>query len=130
MLRADAPDFVQFGECYFSELAAGMVKAWKCHREQTQHLAVPVGRLHLVLFDGRDGSPTQGALQEIMLGRPDSYLRVTIPPRIWYGFAAVGDGPALIANCPDLPHRPGECDQREHDDPFIPFRFAHSTTPA
>ena len=40
MLRADAADFTRFGECYFSEVAPGAVKAWKLHRRQTQELAV------------------------------------------------------------------------------------------
>ena len=42
MLRCDAPEFVRFGEYYFSEVLPGTIKAWERHRAQTPHLAVPV----------------------------------------------------------------------------------------
>ena len=61
MLRNDAPDFTKFGECYFSEILPGAIKAWKLHHEQTQNLAVPVGRVRLVIYDDREGSSTRGA---------------------------------------------------------------------
>ena len=33
MFRCDSPEFVRFGECYFSELLPGAVKAWKRNRK-------------------------------------------------------------------------------------------------
>jgi dTDP-4-dehydrorhamnose 3,5-epimerase len=123
MLRADAPEFVRFGECYFSEIEPGAVKAWKCHREQTQNLAAPVGRVLLAIYDDRAGSATRGSLVTLELGRPDAYRRVSIPPGLWYGFAALGSTRALLANCPDLPHTPGESDVKPPDDPTIPFSW-------
>lgn len=123
MLRADSPDFVTFGECYFSEVAPGAVKAWKRHREQTQNIAVPVGRLRLVIFDDRDGSPTSGTTDVIDLGRPDAYCRVTIPPGLWYGFATLGETPALLANCADTPHDPLESESTTPEDPAIPYSW-------
>jgi dTDP-4-dehydrorhamnose 3,5-epimerase len=108
MLRADAPDFQSFGECYFSEVNPGAVKAWKRHRRQTQNLAVPVGRMRFVLYDAREGSPTYGKLDVVELGRPDAYARLRIPPMIWYGFTCISGMPGLIANCADSPHDPGE----------------------
>lgn len=121
MLRADAPDFTRFGECYFSEIVPGVVKAWKRHRLQTQMLAVPSGRILLAVYDDRDGSPTRGRLASVELGRPDAYLRVRIPPGLWYGFRCVGDAPALIANCPDQPHDPAESEQVSVEHSTIPF---------
>ena len=123
MLRSDAPDFVGFGECYFSEILPGVVKAWKRHRAQTQNLAVPVGRVRLVVCDDRETSPTRGQVQVFTLGRPDAYLRLRIPPLVWYGFACVGGTPALIANCPDLPHHPDDGEVRPADDPEIPYSW-------
>lgn len=123
MLRCDAPEFAHFGECYFSEVLPGAVKAWKRHRAQTQNLAVPVGRVRMVMYDDREGSETQGILQELELGRPDAYLRLRIPPRIWYGFAGISDMPALLVNCADLPHDPTESEVRPMDDIGIPYRW-------
>lgn len=123
MLRADAADFGGFGECYFSEVLPGKVKAWKRHRVQTQNLAVPVGRVVMVVYDDRPQSQTAGAVDVRELGRPDAYLRVQIPPGLWYGFRCVSGSPAVIANCPDRPHDSGESDTRSPDDPRIPYRW-------
>jgi len=108
MLRTDSPGFLGFGECYFSEVRPRVLKAWKRHSRQTQNLAVPVGRVRFVICDTREGSPTRGGMQLVELGRPDAYVRLTIPPMLWYGFTCLGESPALVTNCADLPHEPGE----------------------
>jgi dTDP-4-dehydrorhamnose 3,5-epimerase len=123
MLRSDSPLFRGFGEVYFSELRPGNVRAWKKHSEQTQHFSVPVGLMRIVLYDGREQSPTFGALAEVLLGRPGHYGLLRIPPGIWYGFAAQGDKPALIANCTDTPHCPEESERLPADSGRIPFRW-------
>lgn len=114
MLRADAPGFAGFGEIYFSEVVPGAVKAWRRHRRLLSNLAVPVGRVRLVLFDGRDGSTTRGTLQELTLGRGD-YALVTIPPGVWSGFVGLGPGTALVANCADAPHDDAEVERLPPD---------------
>ena len=123
LLRSDAPEFTRFGECYFSEVAPGAVKAWKRHRAQTQNLAVPVGRIRIAIFDDREGSATRGNLQVLELGRPDAYLRLRVPPGLWYGFQCIGATPALLANCADLPHDPADSDLRSVNDPGIPYSW-------
>lgn len=123
MLRADSPEFGGFGECYFSELQPGTVKAWKLHRLQTQFIAVPVGRIRLAIYDGRAGASTRGSVLVLELGRPDSYLRVRIPPGLWYGFSCISDTPALLANCADLPHDPSESESRPVDFPEVPYQW-------
>jgi dTDP-4-dehydrorhamnose 3,5-epimerase len=123
MLRADSPDFGGFGECYFSELLPGAVKAWKRHRLQTQWIAVPAGRIRLVVYDGRVDASTRGSLLVLELGRPDAYLRVRIPPGLWYGFSCIGDTPALLANCANLPHDPAESESRPIDFAEVPYQW-------
>ena len=120
-MRNDAPEFTSFGECYFSEMVPGAVKAWKRHREQTQNLAVPIGRVRFVVYDDRGLSPTRGGLQIVELGRPDDYNRLCIPKGLWYGFTCLSDQPALIANCADLPHDPADAELLPADDPGIPY---------
>lgn len=122
-LRCDSPDFVSFGECYMSEVRYGSVKAWKRHSRQTQNIAVPVGRIKIVLFDDRAESPTRGVLQVMELGRPDAYCRLRVPPCVWYGFTSIGETPSLIVNCADLPHDPSESETCAYDSPFIPFNW-------
>ena len=123
MLRSDASEFVRFGECYFSEVLPGAIKAWKRHRAQTQNLAVPVGRIRLVIYDDRERSTTLGQVQVLELGRPDAYVRLRIPPGLWYGFSCISATPALLANCADLPHDPTEGEVRGVNDPAIPYSW-------
>ena len=123
MMRSDAPHFQEIGEIYFSEIISGVIKAWKKHKLMTQNLAVPVGRIRLVIFDDRDGSPSKGIAEEIILGRPDQYSLVRIPPLLWYGFQGISNTPSLIANCPDLPHDPEEVIRLDSSDNRIPYEW-------
>jgi dTDP-4-dehydrorhamnose 3,5-epimerase len=122
MLRCDSPGFTRFGECYFSETMPGVIKAWKRHREQTQNLAVPIGRVRIVVFDERQSSPTRGNLQIFELGRPDHYGRLRIPPGLWYGFRCISNVPALVVNCADLPHDPAD-NELQPSDSAIPYSW-------
>lgn len=123
MMRNDPATAVQFGECYFSEVLPGAVKAWKRHRSQTQNIAVPVGRIRLVVYDDRPESMTRGALMVMDLGRPDAYRRLRLPPGLWYGFSCISSGAALIANCSDYPHDPQESETRPANEPSIPYEW-------
>lgn len=118
MLRSDSPEFVGFGEVYFSEVLPGIVKGWKLHTVQTQIFAVPAGQMRLVFFD-----PKSGAIEVLDMGRPDNYIRVTVPPGLWYAFGCLGDGPALLANCADMPHDPAESRSLPLDDASIPYSW-------
>lgn len=123
MLRCDAPEFTQFGECYFSEVLPGAIKAWKRHRAQTQNLAVPVGRIRVVIYDDRESSTTCGKMKVMELGRPDAYYRLKIVAGLWYGFTCISSTPALLANCADLPHDPADGEVLGWDDPAIPYSW-------
>ncbi|PIR26633.1 MAG: dTDP-4-dehydrorhamnose 3,5-epimerase [Deltaproteobacteria bacterium CG_4_10_14_0_2_um_filter_43_8] len=123
MLRADALGFKGFGECYFSEIFPGNIKAWKRHRSQTQNLAVPIGRIRVVIYDERETSLTCGQMQVIELGRPDAYFRLEISCGLWYGFSCISATPALIVNCADLPHDPVESEVRPLNDSSIPYQW-------
>jgi dTDP-4-dehydrorhamnose 3,5-epimerase len=120
MLRSTDPHFRQFGEIYFSTVYRGVVKGWHRHREMTLHYACIFGRIKLVVFDGREGSPSRGALQEVFLG-PDNYALAIIPPGVWNGFKGMSDPYAIVANCCTHPHDPS---RSERLDPFandIPY---------
>ena len=122
-LKSTDPEFQGFGEAYFSQVKQGAVKAWKRHRHQTQHLAVPVGRVRFVVYDDRQSSPTRGSLDVVDLGRPDAYRRLRIPAGLWYGFQCLGDRDALIANCADVPHDPDDNEIVEPEDSPIPYAW-------
>ncbi|OLE13260.1 MAG: dTDP-4-dehydrorhamnose 3,5-epimerase [Cyanobacteria bacterium 13_1_40CM_2_61_4] len=122
MLKRTDPHFREFGEIYFSSVYPGVVKGWHRHREMTLNYACIFGRIKLVLYDPRDGSPTRGLLTEIFLG-PDNYSLVVIPPDVWNGFKGMSDPYAIVANCCTHPHDPG---RSERLDPFtrdIPYNW-------
>ena len=120
MLRRDWEIFVDFGEIYFSTVHTGVVKAWHLHHRMILNYAVPVGRILFVLYDGRETSPSRGAIQEIIMG-PDNYVLVTVPPMIWSGFKGLDATTSLVANCASLPHDPDEIERREPGDRAIPY---------
>ena len=91
---------------------------------QTQHFAVPSGLLKIVMYDDRPDSETRGVLCELALGRPEHYGLLRIPVNVWYGFTAMGDAPALICNCADIPHDPTEGQRLPADDPSIPYTWS------
>ena len=123
MLRADSDVFTSFGEIYFSTVFPGAIKGWHVHKEMWLNYAVPHGRIKFVLYDDREGSPTNGELQEIFLG-PDSYNLVTVPPLVWNGFKGIGTEMAIVANCASIPHRADEIDRMDPFDPRIPYDWA------
>ncbi len=112
-----------FGEIYFSEIYPASIKAWKRHRQQQQLFAVPAGRIRMAIYDGRPASSTEGELVALELGRPDHYSLLAIPPGLWYGFQCISATPALICNCANLPHDPGESEKLAQDSPLIPFSW-------
>lgn len=120
MLRNDALHFQNFGEIYFSCVYPGAIKAWHLHKEMALNCAVPYGRIKLVLYDNRDGSRTQGEIQEIFLG-VDNYVLVTIPPMIWNGFKGLGTEMAIVANCATIPHDSQEILRLDPFDPSIGY---------
>ena len=107
MLKATDPHFIRFGEIYFSCAWPGAIKAWHIHKTMTLNNAVMSGRAKLVMYDGRDGSPTKGLIQEVFLGE-DNYCLVQVPPGIANGYKAYGDKLVVMANCATEPHRPDE----------------------
>ena len=122
MLRRTDEHFREFGEIYFTSIYRGVVKGWHRHRDMTLNYACIDGRVKLVLYDDRDGSPSRGALMERFLG-PDDYSLVVIPPGIWTGMKGMADT-SLVANCATHPHDPA---RTERLDPFagaIPYDWA------
>ena len=119
MLRRTDAHFLEFGEIYFTSIYRGVVKGWHRHRDMTLNYACISGRIKLVLYDDREGSPTRGALVERFLG-PDDYALAVIPPGVWNGMKGMSDE-SIVANCATHPHDPS---RTERLDPFgggIPY---------
>ena len=118
-LRRTDPHFVEFGEIYFTTIYRDVVKGWHRHKLMTLNYACIWGRIKLVLYDDREGSPTRGVLMERFLG-PDDYALVVIPPMIWTGFKGMSDV-AMIANCATHPHDPTHSERIDPHGDQIPY---------
>jgi dTDP-4-dehydrorhamnose 3,5-epimerase len=121
-LRADDELFVKFGQFYMTTTFPGVVKGWHLHDMQLDNIVCVKGMIKLVLFDARDGSPTQGGLDEFFLGEHNPLL-VRVPAGVWHGWRCVGVEEAYIVNAPTEVYRYDAPDQRElpHDTPEIPY---------
>jgi dTDP-4-dehydrorhamnose 3,5-epimerase len=120
MLKATDPEFLGFGEIYFSTVYPGVVKGWHRHSEMTLNYACVHGRIKLVLYDDREGSPTRGEIMERFLG-PDDYSLVQVPPGVWNGFKGMGSEAAIVANCSTHPHDPARSTRLDPFENDIPY---------
>lgn len=107
MQKATDEIFRGFGEIYFSFANPGVIKGWHVHSRMYVNNCIISGTAKLVCYDLREASNTKGNLMEIYLGR-ENYCTVQIPPGIANGYMAVGNEPALLANCASIPHDPTE----------------------
>ena len=122
MLRRDDPLFKEFGEIYFSKAYPGVIKGWHLHTQMTLNYAPVNGQIKIVLFDGREGSPTKGNIMEIFTGE-DWRLLVQVPPYVWNGYKTIGTEPSLIANCATMPYTPGEMKRLNPYTDKIPYSW-------
>jgi dTDP-4-dehydrorhamnose 3,5-epimerase len=109
---------------YQSRLFPGAIGAWSCHAVNVDRLFVNQGHVKLVLYDGREDSPTRGRLSEYHVGdaRPTF---VVIPPGVWHGLQNLGGGDALVINFPSNAY---DYDDPDHyrlpmDSESIPYRW-------
>jgi dTDP-4-dehydrorhamnose 3,5-epimerase len=122
MLRADDSVFKRFGEIYFSTILYESIKGWHLHKEASLNYVCISGKVRLVLYDGRNDSPTKGEYQELILS-PENYFLVTIPPNIWNGFKGLDKKESIIANCLTLPHNEKEMVRKEFNDKIFNYNW-------
>jgi len=105
--------FLGFGEAYFSWINSGAVKAWKLHRRMTLNLVVATGLVRIVFY-----LPSAKGLRVEDIG-DINYVRLTVPPGVWFGFQGRSVTPSLLLNIADIPHDQSEVEQRSLID--IPY---------
>ena len=122
MLRSDDGIFRKFGQVYLSAAYPGVVKGWHYHKVQTDFFTIVSGMMKVVLYDGREGSPTHGEINEFFMGEQNPIL-ITIPPGVLHGMKGISDKPALLVNCPTEVYRYDEPDEFRVDphDGSVPY---------
>ena len=99
MLRSDWEEYDKFGQVYITAVYPGVVKGWHYHKIQTDHFICVHGMAKVVLYDGREGSPTHGEVDEYFMGQQNPML-LKIPPGVMHGFKGISQEMTLIVNVP------------------------------
>ena len=105
-LKASDDEFHGFKEAYFSTIKKNKTKAWKRHLLMTMNLIIPIGRVQFNFYDSN-----QNLLKNIIVGE-DNYCRITVPPKIWFGFKGLSSHTSYILNISDESHNPSEVERK------------------
>lgn len=124
IMRRDWPVFKKFGQVYMTTNYPGVVKAWHYHKKQTDNVACVKGMIKLVLYDGREGSPTKGEINEFFVGEHNPTL-IVIPPGVYHGWKCISESESIVVNCPDELFNYENPDEHRapHDDPEIGYNW-------
>ena len=100
--------YTGFGEAYFSWVSFGAVKAWKRHTQMTMNVVVPVGQVRFVFRCVNADGIEEFRVEEIGM---DRFVRITVPPCIWFGFQGLYTPQSLLLNIANIPHEPNEVER-------------------
>ena len=121
-MKSTDKGYLKFGEVYFSSVKKNKIKAWKLHKKMTLNLIVPVGKVLFCFYDTRKDSKTYNRVFKIELSQ-NPYLRLTVPPKIWFGFKGASNGVNLICNVADIGHDPSEIERKDVNNFQIDWSF-------
>jgi dTDP-4-dehydrorhamnose 3,5-epimerase len=110
MLRSDDEFFEKFGQAYVTTAYPGVVKGWHYHKIQTDHFVVVKGMAKVALYDGREGSPTKGLVNEFFMGERNPIL-LRIPAGVYHGFKCIGQEEVYLLNFPTEVYRYDDPDE-------------------
>jgi dTDP-4-dehydrorhamnose 3,5-epimerase len=100
VLRSDDKEFFsKFGQAYITCAYPGAVKGWHFHKIQTDNFACIQGMMKIVLYDGRENSPTKGLINEFFAGTHNPIL-IKVPPFVMHGFKCISENEAIVLNMP------------------------------
>ena len=107
VLKSTDSEYRQFNEAYFSFIESGRIKAWKRHLEMTMNIVVPIGMVEFVFYDSNESFISKELIGE------NQYSRLTVPPKIWFGFKCVSKKDALILNISNILHSTNEVERKD-----------------
>ena len=99
ILRCDDEMFEKFGQVYMTTTYPQVVKAWHYHKIQDDNFAAIKGMVKVVLYDGREDSPTRGEVNEFFVGEHNPLL-IHVPKGVYHGWKCIGEEEAIVVNCP------------------------------
>lgn len=102
-----------------------LIKAFHWHRKQWDYWDIVQGNARVVLVDLREGSPTAGRIQSLMLGE-NAPRMVAIPPFVAHGYQAVSMQDVILNYYVTEPYDPADPDEGRiaWNDPRIGFDWS------
>jgi dTDP-4-dehydrorhamnose 3,5-epimerase len=96
---------------------------WVVHLHQDDRLFFSNGIAKVALYDGREGSPTDGLVDVRFLGTSSPGLLV-IPPGVWHAVRNVGDAELTFVNLPTQAYDHTDPDKHRlpAENDLIPYR--------
>lgn len=88
---------------YQSATDPGVVKCWHLHEIHTDQFTVTRGKLQVSLVDIREGSPTFGVANYLIMGHGIPRF-MKIPAGIMHGWKALGDKESIVVNYQSHPY--------------------------
>jgi dTDP-4-dehydrorhamnose 3,5-epimerase len=124
ILRKDEEHYLPVAQIYMTTNYPGVVKAWHYHKKQSDQMTCVKGMIKVVLYDARNGSPTQGEVNEFFVGEHNPLL-IRIPPGVYHGWKCISETESVVVNCPTELYNYQEPDEHRaaHDDPAIPYNW-------
>jgi len=92
-------DPIVFTYCF--TIRPGAAKGWAVHKEHEDRYAFLDGELEVVLYDGREASPTHGLEARVVLSGRRRQLLV-IPRGVWHAERNLGDRDVVCVNHPTI----------------------------
>tara|TARA_Y100001970_G_C14255233_1_gene874821 strand:+ start:2803 stop:3228 length:426 start_codon:yes stop_codon:yes gene_type:complete len=106
-LKKNEKEFFSFGEAYFSKIEKNKIKGWKMHKKMKSNLIVPYGLVKFVFYDVKNS-----LYREEIVGI-NRYVRLFVPPKIWFAFQGLYKGESIILNISNILHDPKEEEKRD-----------------
>lgn len=100
------------------------IKGWGVHYEHEDRYFVSQGSLKVVLYDGREESPTFGLINEFALTEHNRAM-LRIPRGVYHADQNVGQNDALVINLPTITYNHASPDKYRLplDTDKIPYNF-------
>ncbi len=109
--------------CIFT-VRPGVTKGWGVHKKHEDRYFIISGEVMVLLYDGRENSPTKGMLNKIVLSEYNRRL-MNIPIGVWHADQNIGTKDALLANFPTIcyDHKDPDKYRLPLNNDLIPYKF-------
>ena len=87
--------------CYTFTIRPGQTKGWGLHLEKEDRYTLIHGEVLTLLYDAREGSPTQGVVQKVTL-TDQGTRQLRIPTGVWHMNVNLSDHEAFLINHPTV----------------------------